>query len=165
MSLNREAALVTKDLGAVVFVGAFAVLAHVGAYRQTRDLDLAIATPKSELELESLGYLTRQEGRKRVTRTPSGIKLDIYTQDVGGVSVANIFATATKFGVGKSYVLVMGLEGLILSKLRAGRPQDMQDLRELVQKKGKAVSWSTLAELGCAQMEADTIRNTIRALT
>jgi hypothetical protein len=165
MTLDREALQVANDLGEVVFVGAFAVLAYVGAYRQTGDLDLAVATPKSESDLEALGYLTRQEGKKRVTRTPSGIKLDIYTEDVGGIPVAKLFGTATKFKVGKRYVLVMGLEGLLLSKLRAGRPQDLQDLRELIQRKGKTVAWGTLEALGCTEMEADTIRTTIRALT
>ena len=165
MNLNREAARVSRDLGDVVFVGAFAVLAHVGAYRQTHDLDLAIATPKSESDLELLGYSTRQEGRKRVTRTPSGTKLDIYTKDVSGIPVAKVFETATEFSVGKGHVLVMGLEGLVLSKLRAGRPQDLQDVRELIQKKGKTVAWGNLEAVGCTRMEAETIRTSIRALT
>ena len=45
--LLREAILITKELGDVVFIGAVAILLHIGKgrARESRDLDFAIAHP------------------------------------------------------------------------------------------------------------------------
>jgi hypothetical protein len=74
VSLESIALRVSRDLKEVVFVGAFAVICHIGPYRRTRDLDLALATPLSDEEFEGLGYRTFNEGGKKVIRTPEGVK-------------------------------------------------------------------------------------------
>jgi predicted nucleotidyltransferase len=165
MNLEREAIKVSHDLGEVVFVGAFAVVAHVGSYRQTRDLDLAIAAPISEQKLESLGYLTRVEGGNRITRTPNGVKLDIYAEDVGGIVISEIFRTAKVTRVGKEKIKVMGLEALLLAKLRASRPQDVDDIRQLVRTHSRDIDWNVLGSLTTSSVEIENLRNIVRALS
>ena len=49
MNLLSEALKISEELDGVVFVGAIAVLAHTGRGRQTHDIDLALASPISEL--------------------------------------------------------------------------------------------------------------------
>ena len=51
MKLEKAAARISRDLGEVVFVGAFAVRCHIGSYRSTLDIDLAIASPITDSRL------------------------------------------------------------------------------------------------------------------
>ena len=51
MKLEKVAAQISRDLGEVVFVGAFAVRCHIGPYRSTLDIDLAIASPITDSRL------------------------------------------------------------------------------------------------------------------
>ena len=44
MSLGSVAIRISRDLKEVIFVGAFAVICHIGPYRRTRDIDLALAS-------------------------------------------------------------------------------------------------------------------------
>lgn len=76
--LIPEAAAITKDLGDITFIGAVAVLLHVGRGRESQDLDFVILTPLTKEELEEKGYFTRIENGEEVTRTPRGYKIDIY---------------------------------------------------------------------------------------
>jgi hypothetical protein len=94
VSLAGIAMRVSRDLKEVVFVGAFAVICHIGPYRRTRDIDLALATPLSDEEFEGLGYHIFHESGKKVIRTPEGVKLDVYTRDVSGIPVSEVFKTA-----------------------------------------------------------------------
>ncbi|MGP8057930.1 MAG: nucleotidyltransferase [Nitrososphaerales archaeon] len=165
MNLESEAIQLTKDLGEVVFVGAFAVIAHIGGYRQTRDLDLAVATPISEVELERLGYPTRQEGRNRITRTPGGVKIDIYTRDVGGIPIEDIFRTAADVPLRKGRIRVMGLEALLLAKLQASRPQDIEDIRQIVRVRAGKIDWEVVRLLASDEVESANLKNIVAAIS
>ena len=104
MSLGSVAIRISRDLKEVVFVGAFAVICHIGPYRRTRDIDLALATPLSDEEFERLGYRIFREGGKKVIRTKEGVKLDVYTRDVSGIRVPVVFETAVTKRVGSGGV-------------------------------------------------------------
>lgn len=94
MNLERVAVRVSHDLKEVVFIGAFAVVSHIGPYRTTGDIDLALATPMSDEQFERLGYRIFIESGKKVIRTPGGVKMDVYTRDVSGIPIPKIFETA-----------------------------------------------------------------------
>ena len=147
MKLEKVAARVSRDLGDVVFAGAFAVTCHIGPYRQTRDIDVALATPLSDEEFESLGYHVSTESGKKVIRTPEGVKLDVFTRDVSGIPISQVFETAIKKRVGPEEIKVMCLEALLVAKMRASRPQDIEDLQTMCQRLGKTVRWNVVHEL------------------
>ncbi len=93
--LQREAIAITKELGNVVFVGAVAVLSYLGwRHRATRDLDFAMAAKLSKEELDQRGYRTFIEGRKEVTYSPRGFKVDIYTNDINEIPIHTVVAMA-----------------------------------------------------------------------
>ena len=50
----------------------------------------------SDEEFESLGYSVSTENRKKVIRTPEGVKLDVFTRDVSGIPISEVFRTAIK---------------------------------------------------------------------
>jgi hypothetical protein len=52
----NEALKISEELHSVAFVGAVSVAAHTGRGRQTHDIDLVLASPLSEEELEKRGY-------------------------------------------------------------------------------------------------------------
>lgn len=163
MRLEKEAARVSRDLRDVVFVGAFAVSCHIGPYRQTRDLDVALATPLRDEDFESLGYSVSTENRKKVIRTPEGVKLDVFTRDVSGIPVSEVFQTAIKKRVGPEVIKVICLEALMVAKMRASRPQDIEDLQIMCQRLGKTVRWSVVDALATST-ESSELRNVVSAL-
>ena len=98
--LLREAILITKELGnGVVFVGAVAILLHIGKgkARESRDLDFAIASHISDESLFEKGYRKYPRSGKTEYYSPRGFKLDIYTTDLNQVPVNIIIDTANKF--------------------------------------------------------------------
>ena len=141
MNLLREAVRITHELREVVFVGALAIFAHIGTHRRTLDIDIALASSITEEELEKLGYHLWPESGKEVRRTPHGVKVDIYRNDVSGIPVAQIFETAVIKRVGSNEIKVMCLEALLIAKQRAGRPQDIADVQELCRRKGRSIEW------------------------
>jgi hypothetical protein len=130
MNLEQEAVRITHELGDVVFIGALAVN-HYTKFRTTKDIDLAMAGPLDEAKLDGLGY-TKKEGPSSSWYTPRGVQVDIYTRDVGKIPVNWIPKTAVSVKVGRDRIKVFSLEGLIVSKHRAGRSQDVADLRQLM---------------------------------
>lgn len=161
MNLDDVAVRIAKDLGEVVFVGAFAVITHIGTYRQTRDIDLALGSPVSDETLEELGYRVLQEGGKRVIRTQDGIKIDIFTRDVSRIPVTKIFETAITRRLGADEIRVMCLEALLIAKMRASRDQDISDLQQLCTIKGKSIRWDVVESLATS-VEVSNLRNTAR---
>lgn len=123
MQLDKVAADITKDLKEVVFVGAYAAIQY-GVARGTRDIDVALATPLTNKEFERLGYSVFVEGGKKVIRTRHGVKMDVYTKDVGDIPVRRLFETAVTVPAAASKVRIMCLEALLIAKMRGGRPQD-----------------------------------------
>src|SRR5437660_803555 len=97
--LLAEAILITKELGDVVFVGAVAVLLHIGRRkaRESRDLDFAIAYHISDESLFDKKYIKYPRSGKTEYYSPRGFKLDIYTTDVSHVPISVIVDTANIF--------------------------------------------------------------------
>lgn len=165
--LQREALVVTEELGDVVFVGAVAVLSYLGwRHRATRDLDLAMASKLNREELEQLGYRMYPERGKEVLRSPRGFKIDIFYNDVSGIPVRVIYKTARKIQVGKTRIKAASLEVLLLAKWRASRPsrpQDREDFITLCEKRGKDVNWKALKDI-CSALEFSEIERVVMAL-
>lgn len=164
MSLESIAVRVSRDLKRVVFVGAFAVICHTGPYRRTRDIDLALATPLNDEEFERLGYRIFREGGKKVIRTREGVKLDVYTRDVSGIPVSVIFETAVAKRAGSDEVKVMCLEALLIAKMRASRPQDVEDVQTLCRRLGKTIRWEVVDRLA-TPMESADLKNVVSAFS
>lgn len=162
MSLESVAARISEDLKRVVFVGAFAVTCHIGPYRHTHDIDLAVAYQISDGELEGMGYRVLREGGKRVIRTEEGIKLDIYTKDVSGISIPFIFRTAVTKRIRSKEIKVICLEALLIAKMRAARPQDIEDVQMLCGRLGKTIRWD-IVDLLATPIESAELRNVVSA--
>jgi len=164
VSLGSVAIRISRDLKEVVFVGAFAVICHIGPYRRTRDIDLALATPLSDEEFERLGYRIFREGGKKVIRTKEGVKLDVYTRDVSGIRVPVVFETAVTKRVGSGEVKVMCLEALLIAKTRASRPQDIEDVQTLCRRLGQTIRWDVVDTLA-TQLESAALKNAVSAFS
>lgn len=163
MNLDRTAVQIAKDLNQVVFIGAYAAIQY-GATRSTRDIDIALATPKNDEELEKLGYQVYRERGKRIVRTGNGMKIDIYTKDVSGISIDEIFKTAIAIQKAGATIKIICLEALLLAKMRAGRPQDNEDLRRLCKLHGKNIRWD-LVESMARSLETVRLRQYVTALS
>jgi hypothetical protein len=161
MNLEQEAVRITHELGDVVFVGALAVNRYV-RFRQTKDIDLAMAGPLDESKLGRLGY-ARKGGPSNSWYTPREVQVDIYTRDVGRIPVDWILRTAVSFSVGSNRIRAFSLEGLMVSKLRAGRSQDVADLRHLAARRGREIRWGVVGEIA-TKLELDELRNIAEAL-
>ncbi len=153
--------MITEELGRVVFVGALAVN-HYARFRRTKDIDLVMAGPLSESRLSALGYRKRQ-GSGKSWYTPRGIQADFYTRDVGGMPVDWILKTSVPVKVGKKEIRVICLEGLILAKHRAGRSQDVADLRQLIERRGGSIKWELMNQIG-TDLEIAELRKVVEAL-
>ena len=160
MDLEREAVNIARELGEVVFIGALAVNRYV-RFRESRDVDLATAGPLEEKKMVRLGYRKRESSRKS-WYTPRGIQADFYTKDVGGIPVDWILKTAVPARVGKDEIKIITLEGLIIAKHRAGRSQDIADLRQLLSR-GRKIRWDVMGEVG-TDMEIGELKMIAKAL-
>lgn len=161
VNLEREAVRITLELGRVVFVGALAVN-HYTSFRTTRDIDLVIAGPLDGERLREVGYIKKQ-GSGNSWYTPRGIQADFYTRDVGGIPVDWILKTAVPVQVGREKIRVICLEGLILAKHRAGRPQDIADLRKLIINRSRKIKWEVMRQIG-TELELAEMRSVVRAM-
>jgi len=162
VNIEREAVRITDELGVVVFVGALAVN-HYTDSRTTRDIDLAMAGPLDESKLDGLGY-RRKGGSSRSWYDPRGILVDIYTRDVGGIPVGWILRHFDVARVGPKQIRVICLEGLVLAKHRAGRSQDVADLRQLMVDLGRTIRWDLMEEVATG-LEVAELRKVAEALT
>jgi hypothetical protein len=162
LSLKREAVSITDELGGVVFVGAFAVN-HYSQYRATRDIDLATTSPLDERKLLALGY-SKVESRGVSWLTPRGVKVDFYTRDVGRIPVAWILDKSVSVQFGKKFYRVICLEGLVLAKHRAGRSTDVDDLRQLLTRRGDSIRWDVMEEIA-SPIEIAELRQIAQALS
>jgi predicted nucleotidyltransferase len=161
VNLEQEAVSITEELGEVVFIGALAVN-HYTKYRGTKDIDLVAAFPLDEEKLRELGYRRRETSRSS-WYTPRGIKADFYTKDVGRIPVGWIAKTSAPMKVGKDEIRVISLEGLIIAKYRAGRSQDVADLRQLMANCSKDIDWEKAKEIG-TDMEITELKGIAKAL-
>jgi predicted nucleotidyltransferase len=156
---------VAHDLkGEVVFVGAFAVVCHIGPYRQTRDIDFALAAPVSYEKFEKLGYRVFVEGGKKVVRTGEGVKIDAFTRDISGIPVSRIFETAVDKQLEADKVRIICIEALLIAKMRAARPQDIADVQELCRRRGKSIHWDIVDSVATS-VESAELRNVVAAFS
>jgi predicted nucleotidyltransferase len=161
--LIPEAAAITKELGDVTFIGAVAILLHIGRGRESQDLDFAILIPLSKEELEQKGYFTRIENGKEVTRTPRQYKIDIYSKKpIKGISIEEIVETGISKEINNQVVRYANLEVLIVLKYRAARTQDIEDLQLLAQRKFPEIRWDVIQRL-TSDTEYPDLKNTITA--
>jgi predicted nucleotidyltransferase len=167
--LLREAILITKELGDVVFVGATAVLLHIGKTRarESRDLDFAIAYDISDESLFDKKYIKYPRSGKTEYYSPRGFKLDIYTTDLNHVPVSAIVDTANKFTLDRyKTVKAASLEMLIILKYDANREQDNDDLHRLAVAKPRDINWEVLESLvnSYSEYEFDDIKRNMNEL-
>ena len=103
-----------------------------------------------------------KENGKKVRRSPRGVRVDIYTEDVSGIDVSIVSKTAqTKVLKRVTSIRIMCLEALLLAKLRASRPsrpQDPQDMQELLSYRRKEIDRKVFEELGAKETEIAQLR-------
>lgn len=133
--LRSEVVRIAELLGdRIIFVGAVAVLAYLGwRHRSTRDIDIALVSLDPG-ELLRMGF----REYKGYLYTPSGLKVDIYTEDVNGVPISVLKEGSRVIQVGKVGIRVPRVEDLIATKL-TGRARDDEDVMELIKVYG--VDW------------------------
>jgi hypothetical protein len=112
--------------------------------------------------LNELGY-RRKEGASNSWYAPRGTQVDFYTRDLGKISVDWIRKTAIPVRIGKKEIRVISLEGLIIAKHRAGRTQDVANLKELMTKHSRNIRWDVMGEVG-TDLEIAELRRVARAL-
>lgn len=130
----REAIEITNDLGKVTFVGAVAVILQTNEFRQSQDIDFVMADEISNEELLDKKYKIVHENGKEKKYTPRGYKIDIYSsRDLNDIPLQTIMNKAQEIKVDKkgNKVNAMSLETLIVSKFRANREQDNEDLNRI----------------------------------
>jgi hypothetical protein len=167
--LLREAILITKELGNVVFVGAVGILLHIGKGkgRESRDLDFAIAHHISDESLFEKGYIKYPRRGKTEYYSPRGFKLDIYPTDLNHVPVNIIIDTAKTFVLDRyKTVKAASLEMLIILKYDANREQDNEDLHRIAIYKLQEINWEGLQSLvnNYSEYEFDNIKRDLNAL-
>lgn len=114
-------------------------------------------------KLEQLGYRRFPERGKQVVRSPRGRKVDIYTHDVSGITIDTIYTTAKEIHMQNDTIKVTCVEVLSVAKLRASRPQDIEDIRELCKRHGKSIDWELLKNIS-TPIELSNIKQTVIAI-
>lgn len=149
--LNAEEMLRRLTAAGVDFVviGGIALVLH-GSARLTRDLDIAFAADRANLEalgavLRDLGATLRGvddevpfvadartlDGVQLLTLQTSEGWLDVHRAPAGAPPYAALRQRAERQNLGDLAVLVASLEDLEAMKQAAGRPQDIADLEEI----------------------------------
>lgn len=163
--LINEAIKIQKELGVVVFVGAIAVHLHSGQGRESGDIDFVVPQPISDQELTSKKYIISNENGDEVIRTPRGVKVDIFAEDLGGISASEIVRTSIEKEIRKgTFLRVIALEGLIKTKHKAQRDQDRDDLTKIVQRRYRDIDWDYLRELSDSDVNFEDIKMTMNYL-
>jgi len=164
----REAFNITKDLGSVTFVGAVAVILQTNEFRQSQDIDFVIANEISNEELIEKQYRIRQENGKEKKYTPRGYKIDMYSlRDLNDIPLQTIIDNAQAIPIDKkgSTVNAMSLETLIVSKFRANRAQDNEDLDRIAKTRYGDIQEDKLKELTKNDTELKDIQSTLKFFT
>lgn len=161
----REAFNITNDLGSVTFVGAVAVILQTNEFRQSQDIDFVIANEVSNEELLEKQYRIIQENGKERKYTPRGYKIDMYSlRDLNDIPLQTIIDNAQAIPIDKKggTVNVMSLETLIVSKFRANRAQDNEDLERIAKTRYKDIQEDKLKKLIKNDTELKDIQNTLK---
>lgn len=161
----REALNITNDLGPVTFVGAVAVILQTKELRQSQDIDFVIANEISNDKLLNKQYKIVQENGKEKKYTPRGYKIDMYSsRDLNDIPLQTIIDNAQAIPIDKkgSTVSAMSLETLIVSKFRANREQDNEDLNRIAKTRYKDIQVDKLMELTKSETELKEIQNALK---
>lgn len=158
-------ARLTKTLRLRWYVfGAQAVALH-GFPRATADLDVTVDlgehSPQAFIKVLSASGFTprfRDPEFVRTTRvipivhTATGLPMDVV---LAGPGLEQLFLDAAEpHRVGRTTVPVISREHLIVTKILAGRPKDLEDVRELLARGGTHVDLAVVEELLAALEEA-----------
>lgn len=158
-----EAALVAfaelaRRLGLRWYVfGAQAVSLH-GFPRATADLDLTIdlerRTPRELIrELEEAGFSAKFADDEFIAATrvipivhrPTRLPVDLV---IAGPGLEQQFLDEVQIQrIGNQRVPVLSVENLIVTKVLAGRPKDLEDVRELIASRGASLEHVRISEL------------------
>jgi len=155
----KEAVEITKELGHVTFIGAVAVILQQGRQRASEDLDFVVAEQIPDETFLNLKYTNDND----VWYTSRHYKIDVYhSRDLKGIPLQQIIDTADEIKVKKgTTVRAICLEGLMVSKFRAARTQDIEDLKYLASNCYKRVNYTTLQEF-CTNLEFNELKKVIR---
>lgn len=163
--LVNEALEITKELGDVIFIGAIASYMHTKITRDSQDVDFVVENPISDEELISKDYRKSVTG-KQPWFSPRGFKIDIFTGDISILRFEDILNTAVSFPVGKKgSIRVMGLECLIISKHKAGREQDSEDLQNIAMRKIDQIDWNAVQAITQDEFLTSNIRRDMKFLS
>ena len=161
--LIKEDVCITQGFGAATFVGAIAVMLHTNEQHQSQDLDFVVAEQISNDEYLEKGYKIDLQKDKKIS--PRGFKIDVYDKhDFNEMSLEYIIETAAVIPVDKKGTTVnaISLEGLIVSKYRAGRDQDIEDLQRLAIRCNSKINWNEIAKLAKNDVEYSNIKQAIQ---
>jgi len=143
----EEAVLITQDFGDATFVGAVAVFLHTKKSRESQDLDFVVAEQITREEFLNLEYRFVVENGKEKTYTPRNYKIDVYdSRELNEIPLQRIIDTRATITVDKkgTTVNVICLEGLIVTKHRANRDQDHEDLSLIAMYCYRNIDWKIL---------------------
>ncbi len=135
-----------------MLIGGQAVLLH-GEPRLTADVDVTLGV--SPDRLETVIEAARAAGLSILPEDPAGFVRDTFVlpaaQPDTGIRVDLIFSTtpyesqaivrAVRVRVGGWEVPFASVEDLLLHKLFAGRPRDLEDAAGVVRRKGEEIDW------------------------
>lgn len=175
----HEAALVAfadlaKQLGLRWYVfGAQAVNVH-GVPRATADLDVTVdlaglRTSEVVAALTKAGFTPRFSDDAFITATHvipvvhrgSSMPIDVV---LAGPGLEQVFLDEVHLAtIARRKIPFLSVENLIVTKLLAARPKDLEDVRELLARKGRAIDHARIDAL-LGQLEAALDQSDLRAL-
>jgi hypothetical protein len=157
--LARISSALDERLIPFMLIGGQAVLVH-GDPRLTQDIDitLGLAPTRSSEVLE----LCESSGLEPLPRQPEAFVRETFVlpaeDRATGVRIDFIFSTtayeaqaierAQRLSIGGGRVPFARAEDLILHKLFAGRPRDLEDVRGVLRRKGPELDWGYLERWG-----------------
>ncbi len=111
----------------------------------------------------SRGYRKFMTG-KQPWFTPRGIKIDIYTGSIPGVTFDAIIKNSKTITVGnKGTLRILGLESLMVAKHTAQRDQDARDLRNIAKTK-LDIDWNVIQSITGGEFKTSLIKRELEFL-
>lgn len=162
----REALEITNELGDVILIGAIARYLHTNNLRESQDLDFVMVKQFTDDELIDIGYKKDSRSGKEIWYTPRGIKIDKYTKDVSKIPLESVVENSKYIQVSKKgeKLRTLGLESLIISKHRAKREQDIDDLKIIAETKYREIQWEVLRKISGNEHESNQIKSDMNYL-
>jgi len=158
---DRLLAALARELGDArlpfMLIGGQAVLLH-GSPRLTDDIDITLGVDPAHLPAvmrvceslhlsplpEHVADFVNETFVLPVREQETGIRVDFIFSSTGYEQQA--IARAQKVGIAGAEVPFATAEDLVIHKLFAGRPRDLEDIAGVVRRKGDELDWMYLAE-------------------